>query len=110
MDHVPAPFVLAGINVKNCGFFTGHRGAQLARRYTTMKASPSDYTTIAQRKEWTLLAEGFERALRLHAHISASMTTGRGARHRWGSPIPPHGTPSKIPFIDITDSCEPSAA
>jgi hypothetical protein len=28
----------------------------------------------------------------------------------WGSPIPSHGTPSKIPFIDITDSCEPSAA
>ena len=26
MDHVPATFVLAGINVENCGFFNGHRG------------------------------------------------------------------------------------
>jgi hypothetical protein len=34
MDHVPATFVLAGINVENCGFFTGHRGHQLARRFT----------------------------------------------------------------------------
>jgi hypothetical protein len=28
----------------------------------------------------------------------------------WGSPLPPPGTPHKIPFIDITDSCERSAA
>ena len=40
MDHVPATFVLAGINVENCGFFTGPRGAQLARRYTPLRASP----------------------------------------------------------------------
>jgi Bacterial TniB protein len=68
MDHVPATFVLAGINVENCGFFTGHRGQQLARRYTALKASPSNYSTIQQRQEWALLVEGFERALRLHAH------------------------------------------
>ena len=75
MDHVPATFVLAGINVENCGFFTGHRGAQLARRYTTLKASPSDYTTIAQRKEWALLVEGFEHALRLHAHKPGTLVS-----------------------------------
>ena len=46
MDHVPATFVLAGINVENCGFFNGHRGEQLARRFTTLKASPSSYSTI----------------------------------------------------------------
>ena len=68
MDHVPATFVLAGINVQNCGFFNGHRGEQLARRFTTLKASPSDYSTIRQRQDWALLVEGFERALRLHAH------------------------------------------
>jgi DNA polymerase III delta prime subunit len=68
MDHVPATFVLAGINVENCGFFTGHRGEQLARRYTTLKASPSNYSTIPQRQEWARLIEGFERALRLRDH------------------------------------------
>ena len=73
MDHVPATFVLAGINVENCGFFTGHRGHQLARRFTPLKASPSNYSTIAQRQEWVMLIEGFERALRLHAHKPGSL-------------------------------------
>jgi Bacterial TniB protein len=73
MDHVPATFVLAGINVENCGFFTGHRGHQLARRFTPLKASPSNYSTIAQRQEWAMLIEGFERALRLHAHKPGSL-------------------------------------
>lgn len=68
MDHVPATFALAGINVENCGFFTGHRGHQLARRFTPLKASPSNYSTIPQRQEWAMLIEGFERALRLTAH------------------------------------------
>jgi hypothetical protein len=75
MDHVPATFVLAGINVENCGFFTGHRGAQLARRYTPLKASPSAYTTTPQRQEWTLLVEGFERALRLHEHQPGTLVS-----------------------------------
>lgn len=73
MDHIPATFVLAGINVENCGFFTGHRGQQLARRFTPLKASPSNYGTIAQRQEWTMLIEGFERALRLYAHKPGSL-------------------------------------
>jgi DNA polymerase III delta prime subunit len=73
MDHVPATFVLAGINVENCGFFTGHRGHQLARRFTTLKASPSNYSTIPQRQEWARLIDGFERALRLHAHKPGSL-------------------------------------
>lgn len=73
MDHVPATFVLAGINVENCGFFTGHRGQQLARRFTALKAFPSNYSTVPQRKEWALLIEGFERALRLHAHKPGSL-------------------------------------
>jgi Bacterial TniB protein len=68
MDHVPATFVLAGINVENCGFFSGPRGRQLARRFTPLKSTPSGYTTIAEREEWAKLVEGFERALRLHAH------------------------------------------
>jgi hypothetical protein len=68
MDHVPATFVLAGINVENCGFFSGSRGRQLARRFTSLKSAPSDYGTIAEREEWARLIEGFERALRLHAH------------------------------------------
>jgi hypothetical protein len=72
MDHVPATFVLAGINVEHCGFFTGPRGHQLARRFTPLKASPSDYSTIVQRREWAMLIEGFERALRLHAHKPGS--------------------------------------
>jgi hypothetical protein len=46
MDNVPATFVLAGIYVENCGSFTGNRGEQLARRFTTLKASPSNYSTI----------------------------------------------------------------
>jgi hypothetical protein len=73
MDHIPATFVLAGINVENCGFFTGHRGHQLARRFTPLKASPSNHSTIAQRQEWAMLIEGFERALRLHAHKPGSL-------------------------------------
>jgi hypothetical protein len=73
MDHVPATFVLAGINVENCGFFTGHRGHQLARRFTPLKALPSNYSTIAQRQEWAMLIEGFERALRLHTHKPSSL-------------------------------------
>lgn len=73
MDHVPATFVLAGINVENCGFFTGHRGHQLARRFTPLKASPSNYSTVPQRQEWAMLIEGFERALRLHAHKPGSL-------------------------------------
>lgn len=73
MDHVPATFVLAGINVEHCGFFTGPRGRQLARRFTPLKAAPSSYSTIAQRAEWGSLVEGFERALRLHAHKPGSL-------------------------------------
>jgi hypothetical protein len=73
MDHVPATFVLAGINVENCGFFNGHRGEQLARRFTTLKVSPSSYSTIPQRQEWALLVDGFERALRLHTHKPGSL-------------------------------------
>jgi DNA polymerase III delta prime subunit len=73
MDHVSATFVLAGINVENCGFFTGHRGHQLARRFTPLKASPSNYSTIPQRQDWAMLIEGFERALRLHAHKPDSL-------------------------------------
>lgn len=73
MDHVPATFVLAGINVENCGFFTGHRGHQLARRFTPLKASPSNYSTIPQRQDWAKLIEGFERALRLHEHKPCSL-------------------------------------
>jgi hypothetical protein len=68
MDHVPATFVLAGINVENCGFFTGSRGHQLARRFTPLQAAPASYSTLAERADWERLIEGFERALRLHAH------------------------------------------
>lgn len=68
MDHVPATFVLAGINVENCGFFAGPRGRQLARRFTPLNAAPCSYTTIVHRAEWGSLIEGFERMLRLHAH------------------------------------------
>jgi hypothetical protein len=75
MDHVPATFVLAGINVENCGFFTGHRGEQLARRFTPLKAAPCDYTTIPQRQEWAKLVEGFEQALRLHAHQPGTLVS-----------------------------------
>jgi hypothetical protein len=75
MDHVPATFVLAGINVENCGFFTGHRGEQLARRFTSLKAAPSNYTTIPQRQEWAKLVEGFEQALRLHAHQPGTLVS-----------------------------------
>jgi hypothetical protein len=92
MDHVPATLVLAGINVENCGFFNGHSGEQLARRFTTLKVSPSSYSTIPQRQEWALLVEGFERALRLHAHkpgrLLPSPTTSTAARAATSSPCP----------------------
>jgi hypothetical protein len=73
MDHVPATFVLAGINVENCGFFAGPRGRQLARRFTPLQAAPCDYSTIVQRAEWGSLIEGFERTLRLHDHAPGSL-------------------------------------
>lgn len=75
MDHVPATFVLAGFNVTGCGFFNGPRGRQLARRFTTMEATPSSYTTIAQRGEWGSLVQGFEQALWLHAHKPGTLRT-----------------------------------
>jgi hypothetical protein len=68
MDHVPATFVLAGINVVDCGFFSGPRGRQLARRFTPLKAAPASYSSTAERQEWAKLVEGFEQALRLQAH------------------------------------------
>jgi hypothetical protein len=75
MDHIPATFVLAGINVENCGFFSGPRGRQLARRFTPLKSSPSGFSTIAERKEWAKLLDGFERSLRLHAHRPGALIT-----------------------------------
>lgn len=68
MDHIPATFVLAGIDVESCGFFSGSRGRQLSRRFTPLKSAPGGYTTTAERQEWARLVEGFEQALRLHAH------------------------------------------
>jgi len=47
MDHVPATFVLTGINVENRGFFNKHSGEQLARRFTTLKVSPSSYSATS---------------------------------------------------------------
>lgn len=75
MDHIPATFVLAGINVEHCGFFTGPRGHQLARRFTLLQAAPSSYSTVAERQEWGRLIEGFEIALRLHDHKPGGLVT-----------------------------------
>jgi Bacterial TniB protein len=90
MDHVPATFVLAGINVENCGFFTGNRGQQLARRFTPLKASPSNYSTIPQRQDWAKLIDGFEHALRPHAHISPAPSS------RW---------PTTCTAVPVATSC-----
>lgn len=68
MEHIPATFVLAGIAVEKCGFFTGQRGQQLARRFTTIQARPFAITTLDQRREWERLVEGFEQRLRLQHH------------------------------------------
>lgn len=74
MDHVPATFVLAGIDVERCGFFTGRRGRQLARRFTVIKAGPVGYSTTEQRADWHKLIDGFEGLLRLHDHKRGVLT------------------------------------
>ena len=84
MDHVPATFVLAGINVVDCGFFYRPPRRQLARRFTPLKAAPASYSTIRERQEWAQLVEGFEQALLLQAHkpgtLLPSPITSTGSR------------------------------
>jgi len=71
---LPASFVLAGIDVEDCGFFTGPRGRQLARRFTPIAAAPCNISTVEDREDWTRLIDGFERALLLHRHQPGTLT------------------------------------
>jgi hypothetical protein len=62
-EHLPATFVYAGIDAKNCGLFTGVRGKQIADRCV-----PINTASIACQAEWRSLVATLEDALRLHRH------------------------------------------
>jgi hypothetical protein len=62
-EHLPATFVYAGIDVENCGLFTGVRGKQIAGRCVLINT-----TSFPCQAEWRSLVVTMEDALRLHRH------------------------------------------
>ena len=67
-EHLPATFVYAGIDVENCGLFTGVRGKQIKGRCTLVHT-----TSFPHNAEWKSLIATFEGALRLHGHTSGTL-------------------------------------
>lgn len=69
MEHIPATFVLIGVNLKDSGLFSGLRGQQIAGRFSTV------YTHAFPKKstEWQGLVAAMEEDLRLHAHQPGSL-------------------------------------
>lgn len=67
-EHVPATFVLAGIDVVGRGLFSGRRGAQLARRFRMLQVEPFNYGSADEQREWHRVIQAFERALMLFNH------------------------------------------
>lgn len=67
-EHVPATFVLAGVDIEGTGLFTGRRGGQIASRYSVIPTSAFRHTTTPERDAWRALVATLEDALRLHAH------------------------------------------
>lgn len=74
IEHLPATFVYAGINVENSGLFTGVRGEQLAGRSILVSTSVFPYGA-----EWRALVSSMEAALRLYRHMDG--TLARHARY-----------------------------
>jgi Bacterial TniB protein len=67
-EHVPATFVLAGIDVVGRGLFSGRRGAQLARRFRMLRVEPINYGSDDEQHEWHRVIEQFEHSLLLFKH------------------------------------------
>ncbi|WP_280470594.1 TniB family NTP-binding protein [Nocardia farcinica] len=67
-EHLPATFVYAGIDVENCGLFTGVRGKQIAGRCVLINT-----TSFPFNDEWRALVASLEDALRLHRHEPGSL-------------------------------------
>jgi hypothetical protein len=72
-EHVPATFVLAGIDVVGNGLFSGRRGAQLARRFRMLHVDPINYGSADERREWHHVIDQFERSLMLYNQKSGSL-------------------------------------
>lgn len=62
-EHIPATFAYAGIDVENCGLFTGVRGKQIAGRCVLVSTASFPF-----HDEWQGLVAAMEGALRLHRH------------------------------------------
>ncbi|MGO4649701.1 TniB family NTP-binding protein [Nocardia sp. 2YAB30] len=73
-EHLPATFVYAGIDVENCGLFTGVRGKQIAGRCVLLNTTSYPFQT-----EWRSLVATMEDALRLHGHEPGTLV--RHARY-----------------------------
>jgi hypothetical protein len=81
-DNVAATFVYAGIDTARTGLFTGVRGRQLAGRFVPVLIRPFAYSTEADREQWELLVDGFDKMLRLRQHEQGALT--RLAPHLYG--------------------------
>jgi hypothetical protein len=67
-EHVPATFVLAGIDVVGNGLFRGRRGLQLARRFRMLDVKPFNYGSVDEQDEWRRVITQFEHSLLLYQH------------------------------------------
>jgi hypothetical protein len=74
-EHVPATFVLAGIDVVGNGLFRGRRGQQLARRFRMLKVEPFNYGSADEQREWHRVIEQFEHSLMLYDHRPGTLVT-----------------------------------
>jgi hypothetical protein len=73
-EHIPATFAYAGMNVENCGLFTGPRGKQIAGRCVLINTSSFPF-----QDEWKGLIATMEDSLRLHQHEPGTLV--RHARY-----------------------------
>ncbi|MEU8472772.1 TniQ family protein [Streptomyces sp. NPDC029006] len=85
-ERIPATFVLAGVDVKDTGLFTGRRGGQIASRYTQIVTSAFPHKTTRDKEAWQSLVVTLEDALRLHGHRPGTLAEAEllSARSRGG--------------------------
>ncbi|MER7279451.1 TniB family NTP-binding protein [Dactylosporangium sp. NPDC000244] len=77
VEHLPATFIYAGIEVERTGLFTGVRGKQLAGRCALVNTGP-----FPVHDEWKQLVAGMENTLRLHHHEPGSLVVAAKYLHQ----------------------------
>jgi hypothetical protein len=77
VEHLPATFIYAGIEVERTGLFTGIRGKQLAGRCALVNTGPFPF-----HDEWKQLVAGMESTLRLHRHEPGSLVAAAKYLHQ----------------------------